>query len=63
MDKTSKNTTNNYAYIDAANLYNGMRDFGWELDYKRFRVWLYEKYSVQKAYIFIGLIPKYKNLQ
>ena len=62
MDKTSKNTTNNYAYIDAANLYNGMRDFGWELDYKRFRVWLYEKYSVQKAYIFIGLIPKYKNL-
>ena len=57
-----KKIFNNYVYIDGANLHKGMRDFGWRLDYKRFRVWLYEKYSVQKAYIFIGLIPKYKNL-
>ena len=26
------------------------------------RVWLSEKYGVKKAYIFIGLIPKYKEL-
>ncbi|TSC95235.1 MAG: Uncharacterized protein CEN87_247 [Parcubacteria group bacterium Licking1014_1] len=53
---------NNYAYIDGANLHGGIDSFGWELDYYRFRVWLSEKYGVKNAYIFIGLIPKYKDL-
>jgi uncharacterized LabA/DUF88 family protein len=53
---------NNFAYIDGANLYNGIAGFGWKLDYARFRVWLREKYGVKTAYIFIGLIPKYKEL-
>ena len=53
---------NNFAYIDGANLYKGITDFGWRLDYKRFRIWLSEKYGVTHAYIFIGLIPKYKDL-
>ncbi len=57
-----KNEQNNYAYIDGANLHRGIAGFGWKLDYKRFRVWLFEKYSVKNAYIFIGLIPKYKDL-
>ncbi|MBI3572412.1 NYN domain-containing protein [Candidatus Kaiserbacteria bacterium] len=34
----------------------------WKLDYKKFRVWLSDKYDVERAYIFIGLIPKYKDL-
>ncbi len=50
------------AYIDAANLHKGVSDFGWKFDYTRFRVWLSEKYSVSKAYLFIGLIPRYGNL-
>lgn len=53
---------NNFAYIDGANLYKGVESLGWELDYKRFRVWLSEKYGVHVAYLFIGLIPKYKKL-
>ena len=53
---------NNSAYIDGANLHKGISGFGWKLDYARFRVWLREKYSVKTAYIFIGLIPKYKEL-
>jgi len=54
---------NNIAYIDGANLDKALRkQLKWSLDYKRFRIWLSEKYSVKKAYIFIGLIPKYKNL-
>lgn len=53
---------NNFAYIDGANLHMGIAGFGWKLDYRRFRVWLSEKYSVKNAYIFIGLIPKYKDL-
>jgi len=57
-----KKKNNNFAYIDAANLHNGIRELSWKLDYKRFRIWLREKYSVQKTYLFIGLIPKYKDL-
>lgn len=35
---------------------------GWKLEYRRFRVWLKEKFGVARAYIFLGLVPKYKNL-
>lgn len=58
---------NNYAYIDGNNLYRGVNDSGWKIDFVRFRKWLFDKYSVTKAYYFIGLIPKekdlYRNLQ
>ena len=53
----------NIAYVDEANLDRALRNqLGWKLDYRKFRVWLTEKYRVERAYIFIGLIPKYKNL-
>lgn len=57
-----KNKSNNFAYIDGANLHKGVASLGWKLDYARFRVWLGEKYGVSNAYIFIGLIPKFKDL-
>jgi len=57
-----KKEANNYAFIDGANLHNGVASLGWQLDYERFRIWLTDKYGVQTAYIFIGLIPKYKDL-
>jgi len=57
-----RNKENNYAYIDGANLHKGIHSLGWILDYARFRVWLKDKYKVEKAYIFIGLIPSYKDL-
>lgn len=53
---------NNYAYIDGANLHKGVKNTGWRLDYKKLRVWLKEKYGVVQAYLFIGLIPKNKDL-
>lgn len=53
---------NNFAYIDGANLHKGNKNLGWKLDYKKFRVWLSEKYGVKTAYIFLGLIPEYKEL-
>jgi uncharacterized LabA/DUF88 family protein len=52
----------NFAYIDGANLYMGISSLGWTLDYARFRVWLSEKYGVSRAYLFMGLIPKYSAL-
>ncbi|MBI2023162.1 NYN domain-containing protein [Candidatus Giovannonibacteria bacterium] len=57
-----KNKSNNFVYIDGANLYKGLESSGWAMDYGRFRVWLTEKYGIKHAYIFIGLIPKYKDL-
>ena len=52
----------NYAYIDGANLHKAAKQLGWTLDYVKFRIWLKEKYSVEHAYLFLGLVPKYKNL-
>ncbi|MHB8651784.1 MAG: NYN domain-containing protein [Minisyncoccota bacterium] len=57
-----KPSKNNVAYIDGANLHNGAGQLGWSLDYGRLRVWLREKYGVRQAYLFLGLVPKYKNL-
>src|SRR3989338_11497950 len=52
----------NYAYIDGANLHKGVKHTGWTLDYKKFRVWLKEKYGVTQAYLFIGFVRKNKDL-
>jgi len=53
---------NNVAYIDGANLHKAANQLDWKLDYARLRVWLTEKYGVKQAYLFLGLIPKFKNL-
>jgi uncharacterized LabA/DUF88 family protein len=53
---------NNVAYIDGANLHKGAKQLGWILDYGKLRVWLKEKYGVDQAYLFLGLVPKYKSL-
>ena len=52
----------NYAFIDSQNLYFGLREIGWSLDFKRFRVYLAEKYGVKKAYFFIGYLSENKKL-
>jgi len=57
-----QNINNNVAYIDGANLYRGIKELGWKLNYQYFRIWLKEKYGVKRAYIFLGLVPKYKDL-
>jgi uncharacterized LabA/DUF88 family protein len=56
------NLGNNIAYIDGANLYKGIESLGWKLDYLRFRKWLTDKYQVKRSYLFIGLVPKFKDL-
>jgi len=47
---------NNYAFVDSQNVYLSVRSQGWDIDWKRFRVYLKEHYSVTKAYLFIGYI-------
>jgi len=56
-----------YAFIDSQNLNLGVRSQKWQLDFKRFRVYLKDKYKVEKAFLFIGYVdgnePLYKYLQ
>lgn len=52
----------NYAFIDSQNLNLAIRAQGWKLDFKRFRVYLKDKYQVEKAYLFIGYIPGNQGL-
>ncbi len=65
--KSYINVKNNYAFIDSQNLYLSILSQGWKIDWKKFRVYLSEKYKVEKAYLFIGLIQTnvglYRNLQ
>ena len=53
---------NNYAFIDAQNLYRGIKSLGWKLNFFKFRKYLKEKYSITVAYLFIGFIPENQNL-
>jgi hypothetical protein len=53
---------NNYAFIDSQNVNLGISDLGWRLDWKKFRVYLRDKYSVKKAYLFIGYVKGNKKL-
>jgi uncharacterized LabA/DUF88 family protein len=57
-----KRVENNYAFIDSQNLNLGILDQGWKLDFKRFRVYLKDKYKVIKAFLFIGFIEKNKKM-
>ena len=51
-----------YAFIDSQNLNLGVRSRGWQLDFARFRVYLKDKYRVEKAFLFIGYIPQNRQL-
>lgn len=48
---------NNFAFIDIQNVHRGIERLGWKIDWKRFRIYLKEKYSITVAYVFIGYIP------
>ena len=58
---------NNFAFIDSNNLYQSLsKDIirndnkiysGWKLDYRKFRIYLEDKYKVRKAFLFIGFMP------
>lgn len=61
MSKRSKNKEI-YAFIDSQNLNLGVRSMGWKLDFKKFRIYLSEKYGVSKAYLFIGHVQGNEKL-
>jgi len=57
-----KTGANNYAFIDSQNLNLSIREQGWVLDFKKFRLYLTRKYSVTRAFIFIGYVRENQAL-
>ena len=51
-----------YAFIDSQNLNLSVRECGWILDFKRFHIYLKDKYKIKKAFLFIGYIPGNETL-
>lgn len=62
-----------YAFIDSQNLNLGTgKDLfnknkkkiytGWKLDFKKFRIYLKDKFRVTQAFLFIGYIEEYKSM-
>jgi uncharacterized LabA/DUF88 family protein len=54
-------------YIDGNNLYRGAKELNFDIDYKKLRGWLRQKYNANIIYLFIGLVPDrvkfYEHLQ
>lgn len=61
-NKNAEKKQNNYAFIDSQNLNLAIRAQGWELDFKKFRKYLSDKYGVSKALLFVGYVPEYQSL-
>ncbi len=57
----------NYAFIDSKNVNLEIQRQGWNLDWKKFRIYLKDKYKVEIAYLFIGYLEEnqylYSSLQ
>lgn len=52
----------NFAFIDSQNLNLGVRSQGWVLDWRKFRQYLRDKYSVTKAFLCIGYVAGNERL-
>ncbi len=52
----------NFAFIDSQNLHLGVRSSGWQIDYKKFRLYLKNKYGVGQAFMFIGMVTNNQTL-
>jgi len=49
---------NNIAFIDGQNLYLGTAEENWKIDYKRFRIYLRDKYNIKDAYYYFGYLSE-----
>ena len=51
-----------YVFIDSQNLNLSVRDQGWRLDFRKFYIYLKNKYKIVKAFLFIGYVDKNVDL-
>lgn len=55
-------TPKNYAFIDSQNLNLGVRSSGWRVDYRKLRLYLKNKFDIDQAFMFIGLVGNNQKL-
>jgi hypothetical protein len=53
---------NNYAFIDGQNLNLGIKSQGFDIDYRKLRLYLKNKYYVNTAFMFIGFVEGNQKL-
>ena len=53
---------NNYAFIDSQNLNLSILTQGWQMDFGKFRRYLTDRFSITKAFLFIGMVPEHQSL-
>ncbi|MGE4443379.1 MAG: NYN domain-containing protein [Candidatus Altimarinota bacterium] len=46
----------NIAFIDGQNLHLGTTSEDWKVDFKKFRIYLKDKFQIDEAYIFLGFV-------
>jgi len=56
-----------YAFIDSQNVNLGVHSSGWNLDFKKFYIYLRDRFKISKSFLFIGYMAGneslYTNLQ
>lgn len=52
----------NYAFIDSQNLNLAILNSGWKLDFKKFYIYLKDKYKIEKVFLFLGYIAENQSL-
>jgi len=57
-ESRKKSKENNIAFIDAQNLYLWTNSENWKVDFKRFRVYLKDKFQVEEAYFFLWFLDE-----
>ena len=62
--KNTKNNfiRNNFAFIDSQNLNLAIRDQGWKLDFRKFYIYLKDRFHISKAFLFIGYVAGNESL-
>jgi uncharacterized LabA/DUF88 family protein len=53
---------NTRVYIDGANLHKGILSASWVLDYRRFYIWLQDRFKICEIYLFIGFLKEKKEV-
>lgn len=57
-----KSKEKNYAFIDSQNVNLSISEQWWKLDWKKFYIYLKNKYKISKIYIFIWYIPENQDM-
>lgn len=51
-----------FAFIDSQNLNVSVQNYGWKMNWRKFREFLTEKYGVTEAFMFIGYVPEHEDI-